>query len=200
MRGRGLFFILFFCFGLASVSEARPVRIRPFLSLDLGVLGLSIDKRFTVNPENAALASSIAGFVRLRKGWKLSNSFLLEPALGLRVPWRSGADGTVMMFTFQAELSLGWQISNFIKLRVGPGLQWDMTVGFGETVTLNNGASTSDFYAPAGFSHSFTPTGNVGLEFSFTRSVTLNFDTFVLNPIVSSRRRFNGAITIGFKL
>ncbi|MCB0406392.1 MAG: hypothetical protein KDD51_16540, partial [Bdellovibrionales bacterium] len=140
------------------------------------------------------------GFARLRKGWKLSNTFLFEPALGLRVPWRSGADGTVLIFTFQAEANLGWQITNFVKLRIGPGVQWDMTVGFGETVTLNNGASTSDFYAPAGFSHSFTPSGNLGLEFSFSRSITLNLDTFVLNPISNSRRRFNGAVTIGFKL
>ncbi|MEZ4751754.1 MAG: hypothetical protein R3B54_14330 [Bdellovibrionota bacterium] len=201
MRGRGFFLFFFLGIFVVSIAEARPVRVRPFLSLDLGVLGLSLDQRFTVKPDNATLASSIAGFARLRKGWKLSNSFLLEPALGMRVPWRSGADGTVLLFTFQGEFSLGWQITNFIKLRVGPGLQWEM-VGFGETVTLNNGGSSSDFYAPAGFSHSFTPSGNVGSGvYSFcSRSITLNLDTFVLNPISNSRRRFNNAISIGFKL
>lgn len=170
------------------------------LFVDFGVYGTNLKERFTAPSGMASELSSLTGFARLRPALHVGKNYYFEPSFGTALPWRSGADGTTKAFTSHFELKLSKEWYQKFRIRVGPGLYWGYYLSNGDTVSLGNGASTSNFYTASGSTHVFLVTADLGLSFRVFKRLNLNFDFFVLQPYSQARRRFNAAITLGLRL
>lgn len=144
--------------------------------------------------------SSLSGFVRVRPAISLGKRFFFEPSLGFVVPWRTNVDGSTKVFPVQIDLDLSVPVLSFLALRLGPGIYSQIIYGSGGVVSLNNGDSVSNFYAPDGTSLSFTFTTQVGIELLLSQVVSINFDLYALDFMSQSRRTFQGSATLGIKL
>ncbi len=191
---------VFLCLFISANGYARPRRIQSFTSLDLGGYGTNLIERFNVNPENASLVSTLGGYARIRRGIKLGQSLLFEPSFGTMLPWRAGADGKTYTFMSHLDLTVGWHLLSWLKVRIGSGVQWTLIMGNGATVTLPNGNGTSDFYNPSGASNAFLMTANGGLEFVLSEKVSVALDAYILQVASESRRSLNASATLGIRL
>lgn len=171
-------------------------------SLDLGAYGSNLFQRFSAPDGLASEVSSLSGFVRLRQGIGLGKDFFLEPAVGLLLPWRTGADGNVKVFTAHFDLPLLVPLFSFLAFRAGPGLQWTAFLSTPQEVSLNNGSATnlSTFHMPGRFRSLLAFIAEAGFIIRFSPKVALNLDAYVPNIASQDRRRLHGAITLGVTL
>jgi hypothetical protein len=169
------------------------------VSVDAGAFMTNIKERFSAPSGMGGELSTLTGYLRVRPLLSLGKSFYFEPALGTALPWRSGADGSAKAFSTHFELMLAKEIKKF-RVRLGPGLFWGLHLSSSEEVGLNNGMGESTFYTPGRSTNVFLITLNAGLGVWLWEKLSLNLDVFTLQPFSSTRRRFNGALTLGIKL
>jgi len=172
------------------------------LALDVGAYATHLEDRFYVPEEFRPKVSHLSGFLRLRPILSLGRRWAFEPALGLLLPWRSGADGNVKLFTAHFDLGLSFRPFSFISLRVGPGVQWIGILSSGQAVELNNGSAsnTSTFYTPGKFGSGFLFTVQGALAVHFSSRLSLSFELYVANASNSLRRAVDGLVAVGFVL
>jgi len=91
-------------------------------------------------------------------------------------------------------------VFSFLNVRSGPGLQTQLMTSNGETIQLNNGTSTSNFFMPSGSSTSYQFTVQMGIEIRLHKRVSINLDAIILAIADSTRRDVNGALTLGYTL
>jgi hypothetical protein len=185
---------------LAALAWASPAMADRYWALDVGAYVDNVTQRLSAPAGYASQVSSISGFFRARRGFNLGGPFTFEPGIGTRIPWRSSADGTALTFTFQLDLDLRYDLFSFLSLRAGPGLEVLTTAASAKTVSLSNGTSTSQFYVPGGVSGIFLATISAGLELKLFRGISLNLDIWLPDIGSSSRRRLEGAASLGLRL
>lgn len=171
------------------------------LAIDAGVYATHLEDRFYVPDEFRPKVSHVTGMLRLRPMFSLGKGFFFEPALGILLPWHSGADGNVKVFTSHFDLGLGIPIFSFLGLRLGPGLQWTGIVSSGAAIELNNGSatSTSTFYTPGKFASTYLLTVQGALVIKIKR-VSINFECYVTDVASRLRRAIDGAVMLGVQL
>tara|TARA_B100000029_G_scaffold356530_1_gene349330 strand:- start:862 stop:1452 length:591 start_codon:yes stop_codon:yes gene_type:complete len=89
--------------------------------------------------------------------------------------------------------------SSSFALRYGLGTFLNRISGDGSTVTLNNGESTSDFYAPSELQTSYTSSLNFGFKLNVSPKWLLRFDTQVMRFASSTKRSFSYLLSVGLK-
>jgi hypothetical protein len=176
-------------FLLISCTLSRAAESSSFTILDIGA--------YTSNLQST---TSSAGFLRLRHGFPVGKKLFFEPSFGAVLPWQSGVDGFEKIFTFHLNLDVAVPLFSFLRWRVGPGLMFLFYVQSGESVQLNNATTTSTYYVPGGVTIGFLGTIQTGLDIAFSRRISLSLDIFTLDIASDARRRFNGALTLGFFL
>lgn len=185
---------------LSLMSSELSAAGASFFALDAGPYVTQVDRRLAAVPGYAGRVSTLAAFLRARRGVSLSTSWNWEPSLGMLLPWRSGADGFAKTFMIQASLPIGYSPWSWLHFRAGPGVLWRLTLTNSEAVSLNNGNGTSTFYIPGGSKSVVLLTVDAGLELRVSQTVSLNFDVWVSEIANTQRRTFNAAMTLGFYL
>lgn len=168
-----------------------------FWSVDAGLYVTELEERLSTQGGDASV---LTGAARLRRGWHLGRGIFFEPSLGAVFPWKSGVDGNVRQYTFLVGLDFGYAPWSFLRLRGGPGMHWMIVDSTEQTVSLQNGTGTSDFYIPGAFRHGFIFTANAGLELLFFQRVSLVADLYLLNPASADRRRLYASLLVGVRL
>jgi hypothetical protein len=191
---------VFFAIVFLGLGLGRPVLADRYWGLDAGVYIDNITQRLSAPAGYASQVSSISGFLRARRGFGLGGRFTFEPAIGARFPWISSADGTALTFTFQFDLDLKYDLFPFLSVRAGPGVLYLLTASSASTVNLSNGTGTSAFYMPGGVEGVFLLTAASGLEVKLFRGISLNLDVWIPDIGSGSRRRLEGAISLGLRL
>lgn len=188
---------------LALVLFCSSLQGAKYLTLDGGAYVDNVAQRLNAPAGYASEVSSLTGYFRLRRAVAIGKSnWAFEPALAMLFPWRSGRDGFEKAFTFQLNLDLTYDLFRFLTLRAGPGIEYLMIVSIDERVPLNNGSSTttSTFYVPGGVSNGFQFNWGVGWELRLFSRVSLNADFWATQIASSKRRRYQAALSLGFKL
>ena len=174
-----------------------------YFAIDGGFHANNIAQRLQAAPGYAGDVSTLTGMFRARRAASIrGGKFGFEPALLLLFPWRSGRDGFEKTFTFQLDLALTYDLFRFLTLRAGPGIEYLLQVTASENVTLNNGGSnkTSVFYVPGGVSNAFLFTAQLGFELKLSSRFSFNADIWVTNMGSNRRRRYQGALSVGYRL
>lgn len=171
-----------------------------FFALDAGLFSNNVVGRANALEEDKTVVSHYSIYARLRRGFHLGKGFYLEPAFSTLFPWYSGIDGNSKLFTFHTDLPLLVPIFKWLRLRAGPGLEWQWILSSFSTVELGNGTETSEFYVPGGSRLVLLATVGAGLELKFSRRFCANVDVTALSVASSTRRTFQVAIGMGIYL
>lgn len=173
-----------------------------YLALDTGVYVDNLVQRFQAPAGYANEVSTISGFFRVRRavGIRRSKNWGFEPGFWMLLPWRSGSEGFAKTFTFQLDLAFTYDLFKRFALRAGPGIHYELTTAVGQNVTLNNGGGTSTFYVPGGASNVFLFTLGTGFELKVYKQFSLNADAWVSDLGSGARRRYEGALSVGYRL
>lgn len=181
-------------------AEAAASKGANYFALDAGLFSNNVVGKAQALEEDQTQVSHYSFYARLRRGFHLGKNFFFEPALGTLVPWYTGVDGNTKQFTFHTDVPFSIPIFSFLKLRMGPGLEWQWIVTKAETISLNNGTSTSDFYIPGGNRLIILMTVQAGLEIRFSQHICLNGDVTVLSVASKERRSYQVSLGLGVYL
>ena len=184
----------------SSISAATNQKISNFWSIDVGAYVNNIKERLSAPTDYGSRVSTLAGYLRFRRGWHIGKNYTFEPSFGTMVPYRKSADGAARTLISNIDLDIGIPLWNFLRFRTGPGIEWGMIQSTAETILLNNGGGTSSFYMPDRTTHYFLITTQAGFEIHFSRRFTLCTQLIVSNLLSSERRRYNAAVTLGIRL
>ena len=89
--------------------------------------------------------------------------------------------------------------ANFI-LKYGFGFFRTSIGGDGETINLNNGSSTQDFYQPSESVTTYSSTLNFGAEFAATSKVAFRFESFLHGYLSSTKRDLSYMFSLTYYL
>ncbi len=184
------------CFELRAAGDSYKKGIH----IDLGGYQTHLKQRFEAPSGFENQVSSFSGYARIRATLLLGKKLGWEPSVGTLIPWKSGKDGNVRKFTSHLDLTFTYPFANWLRFRLGPGVQWLLSIADGGPVELNNGTSTSTFYTPGYASHSFTLTAQSGLSFLLDSKVSLNLEIYGSGLLNRLRRNFDIAATLGWRL
>jgi len=168
--------------------------------LDIGAIQTHLKKRLESPPGYENFVSSLTGYIRFRSSFPLGSKWVWEPSLGTLIPWKSGPDGQTKKFTTHLDLTLSYPLTQWLRVRLGPGVQWLFSFSDGGAVILDNGTSTSTFYTPNYASHSFTMTLQSGLGVLISSKISLNLEVYGSGLFDNLRRNFDLALTAGWRL
>lgn len=167
--------------------------------LDLGVWVSNVSQRLDAPAGFASKVSSVQAAVRYRLGFAVKK-WRLEPGLTVLFPWRSGADGSTKVFTSHLGLTGVFTLNRLMNLRLGTGVLWELMMASQQTLTLDNGTGTSDFYIPPRNTNTLLLTVQGGLSFALSPKWTLGTEVIVAQVVSAERRRFHALATLGVKL
>jgi hypothetical protein len=187
-------------FGAGARGETLPSQNRNYSRLDLGAFMSNIDRRLTAPKGYASEVSSVLGFLRFRRGLRLGRGSFFEPSAALVLPWRSDADGGVLIFPIILDANFMLPLSRGIHVRAGFGVYSEAFVGTGSNIYLNNGTGYSTFYSASGLSFSFNLKPELGIEVTLSRRLSLNLDVFSLAVFNGLRRSIQGSASLGITL
>ncbi len=171
-----------------------------FLALDVGLFSNNIVGRANAIEADQSVVSHYSIYARLRRGFSIGKGFYIEPALSTLIPWYSGVDGNSKLFTFHTDFPLLVPVFSWLRLRAGPGIEWQWIVTSAATIDLSNGTGTSDFYVPGGTRTVILATVQLGLEIKFSKKVCANADLTVLSIASSTRRSYQASLGLGIYL
>ena len=203
MRSYWVIIVLLLVANLSLAERSRGSSRRGksiFLNIDAGATLSNINSYYSVTSGNRSNVAGVTGFFRVRPGFRLLRGFTAEPSLGWVFPWRTGEDGSVNIYTTQLSADFAYRFLSWMKVRIGPGLQWELISSQGQTVTLNNGGGTSDFYLADSSTSAFTLTANLSFEFLIVGGFSLGTDFYVLAPLDSESRDYKIALMAGYQL
>ena len=192
----------FFWLGLALTFAIPKAQAKEgnYFALDFGAHGSNLTERFEVEETHRKQVSSILGWLRVRPGFRLDDSYFLEVSIALPLPWRTGNDGVTKSFLIQSDLDLVITLASWIQARAGFGVQSSLVTSNGGEVTLDNGDGTSSFFLPDGFSIGASWTVQLGLSFPFTKRLSLNLDAYGVNVGSEASRQIHAALSFGVRL
>jgi hypothetical protein len=127
------------------------------------------------------------GYHKLKIGDSSSLAFV--PMVGLTTWFLTGstADDGSNVLRFHMGIHFEKQVSSSSDLHFGTGILWHRVSGDGQTLTLPNGNSTADFYAPAGESVARMLFLDIGIKLSTTSETGAFFNLMLIDPL-SNRR------------
>lgn len=191
-------FLLFAVVPLLSLGDTRP--LKNYVNLDAGVYGNNLAQRLSAPTGYASYVSTLAAITRLRVGLSLGKKWYFTPGVSFVFPWRAGEDGSTKVFTTHLGLPIAVPVASWLRFNIGPGIQWLYFSSSGQVIEQRNGTGSSTFYLPSRSSNSFLFLSNAGFEFLLSSRFSFNLDLMVLNIMSSNRRRFNGMVTLGYRL
>lgn len=185
------------CFsGLAAPAE----NYKKGFHVDGGFYQNHLKQYFNTPTGYENLLGSFSGYLRIRRTMPMGRKWGFEPSIGTRVPWKSGLDGTTRKFNTHVDLTFSYPLAPWIRFRLGPGIQWLLSMGDGGEVVLNNGTSTSTFYTPMYVSHSFIVTAQGGISFLVGSRFSLNLEVYGTGLLDGLRRNFDALATLGWRI
>jgi hypothetical protein len=199
MPSKHLLIVLFLVAGFITSAASAESQKRS-LHVDLGTYLTHLTQRLGAPAGFEDKVSSVSGYVRLRGVLPVGKKWKWEPAIGTLFPWKSGVDGNEKKVTTHLDLTFSYPLTQWLRFRIGPGVQWLFSFSDGGAVDLNNGTSTSTFYTPAYSSHSFVTTAQSGLSFSLSSRASLNIEVYGSGLLDRLRRNFDVAATLGWRL
>jgi hypothetical protein len=192
---------LLLSFVFCSLLEASVKdNLKKGFHIDVGAIQTHLKQRLDSPAGYENFVSSLSGYVRFRGSLPIGSRWVWEPSLGTLIPWKSGPDGQTKKFTTHLDLTLSYPLTQWLRVRLGPGLKWLFSFSDGGEVVLNNGTSTSTFYTPGYASHSFTMTLQSGLGVLISSKLSLNLEVYGSGLAGSLRRNFDVAVTAGWRL
>lgn len=171
-----------------------------FFALDAGFFSNNVVGRANALEADQTQVSHYSIYARLRRGFHLGKNFYWEPAFDTQVPWYSGVDGSTKLFTFHTDLPFLIPVFSFLKLRAGPGVEWQLITSSASVINLGNGTATQDFYTPGGMRVALLGTVRLGMEIRFSRRICFNADVTVLSVASKTRRSYQAALGLGIYL
>ena len=94
----------------------------------------------------------------------------------------------------------GWRIRDELFLRYGLGTYITRIGGDGESASLNNGTGMQTFYAPEAAANSFQTTLNLGMEYYFHPSLSLQSELSYFNFLSEKQKSFAYLLQVNFSL
>jgi len=189
------------CVCICSIAKSAPLGdYKKGFHLEAGFYQNHIKQYFSAPAGYERLLGSSSGYFRIRRTLPLGKKWGFEPSLGTRVPWKSGTDGNTKKFNSHLDFTFTYPLVSWVRIRLGPGIQWLVSTGDGGDVVLNNGTSTSTFYTPGYVSHGFIVTVQSGLSLLLGSRISLNFEVYGTCLFHSSRRNYDAVATFGWRL
>ena len=181
-------------------AESKGGLGKGFFFIEAGAYVNNLKERQNAPEGYASKLSSLKAYLRLHPGFHLGKNWYFEPSFGTMLPTRDGVDGSNSAFESQLALQLSTPVFRFLRFRLGPGLEWVWLMSKSQTIALNNGTTTSNFYTPDRFSSVFLFTATAGLTFRLHDRWLIGVDLYVPQVMNSARRRYNASVTLGFRL
>jgi hypothetical protein len=117
-------------------------------------------------------------------------SINLLPEFNWVLPQEAGSDRIIknlLMF----RLDLGYEVFDFLRLRLGTSFMWQNIHGRGGKETINNGESTSTFYYPDENRSALNNTFDLGVEGLVTENWALRLGTHTYSLFEAERRQIS---------
>jgi hypothetical protein len=184
----------------AAFASRAPLRAKPFLAIDAGFFANNFSGRVSAQAVDESKVSHFSAYLRLRGGIHIGRNVHWEPAVGTVLPWFNGNDGLTKIYTFHTDAPFLIPIFSFLKLRFGPGIEWQVVSSEASVVELGNGTAKDDFYVPEGSSTVALLTVRTGLEIRLSRRLCVNTDVSILSFANPLRRTVQLALGLGVYL
>lgn len=166
-------------FIIASFAASVTAHADPWLFAGAGVLAGPVLKVSSSDTGSAGIVPPLAFPIEISaRVWELHPSIF-------GTPLASGQDGAairVVALNVPYVFDLGP-----VALKAGLGLWANLRGGSGDTVTLNNGTGTANFFAPDSMHISYIWSLNAGVGSLFFNFLRVDLDAYVLG-VLSSRR------------
>ena len=170
----------------------------PFLAQATLSLGTYVPNSFKAqsNKEGSSTIIALNPFISLDYKIPFSATNIFNPEVGfvyhLDVYDKTSKQTIFLLYNME------YNLSNTFILRYGFGTFMTSISGKGEAVTLNNGATTTDFYTPNGAKSSYTSSLNLGLKLNFIQNWPLRLDTHIMR-FASSRRSVSYLLSLNYQ-
>jgi hypothetical protein len=121
----------------------------------------------------------------LGPGWK----FL--PELNWVLPFMNDSDSNMYKNLFMIRGDIGYDLLDWLRVRVGTSLMWLNMHGKGGKTTINNGGGQSEFYNPDENRSALNNTFDLGLEALLSDDWSARLQTYTYSLFQEERRQLS---------
>lgn len=145
-----------------------------------------------VQVDSAGTQRKIAFSPTLGIGMKfvLAPSWTLLPELNWVLPWEVGSSNEIRNL-FMIRGDVGYDLLDWLRLRVGTSLMWLNMHGKGGTTKISNGNSQSTFYNPDENRSALNNTFDLGAEAFFSDDWSTRLQTYTYSIFQEERRQIS---------
>lgn len=121
----------------------------------------------------------------------------LLPEFNWVLPQKAGSD-RIIKNLFMFRLDLGYDVWDFLRLRLGTSFMWQNIHGRGGKENISNGESTSTFYYPDENRSSLNNTFDLGVEGLISENWALRLSTHTYSLFESERRQISYTLFVTY--
>lgn len=129
--------------------------------------------------------------------FSFSDDFKLLPEVNWVLPFRSG-DSNMIKNLFMLRGDLGYEMLDWLRLRVGTSLMWLNMHGKGGKTKINNGEGQSTFYNPDENRSALNNTFDIGAELMFSKEWSVRLQTYTYSLFEEERRQISYSLLFAY--
>lgn len=129
--------------------------------------------------------------------FSFSPEWKLLPEVNWVLPFNSGSSGLIKNL-FMIRGDLGYEILDWLRLRVGTSLMWLNMHGKGGKTEINNGAGQSTFYNPDENRSALNNTFDLGVEGFFNKEWSARLQTYTYSLFREESRQVSYTLFLSY--
>lgn len=133
---------------------------------------------------------AFAPTVGLGMKFSFSSNWKLLPELNWVLPYEI-ADSNVIKNLFMLRGDVGYELTDWLRLRVGTSLMWLNMHGKGGKAQVSNGTGKSTFYNPDENRSAISNTFDLGVEGFFSKDWSARLQTYTYSLLQEERRQIS---------
>ncbi len=136
---------------------------------------------------------AFAPTVGLGMKFSFSPEWKFLPEINWVLPWEA-TDSNMIKNIFMIRGDVGYELLDWLRLRVGTSLMWLNMHGKGGTTKINNGSTQSTFYNPDENRSALNNTFDLGVEGFFNKDWSAKLQTYTYSLFKEERRQVSYTI------
>ena len=135
--------------------------------------------------------------VGLGMKFSFSPEWKLLPEVNWVLPWEAGSSNMIKNL-FMIRGDLGYELLDWLRLRVGTSLMWLNMHGKGGKTKVNNGSGQSTFYNPDENRSALNNTFDLGAEAFFSKEWSARLQTYTYSLFKEERRQVSYTLFLSY--